>query len=266
MAVKFGPAGIGPIKDVEETFKTYNSLGIRVAEIPFTYGVYIKKNKHKKEIQDIKKFSHKFGIELSVHAPYWINLNSKEKEKTNASKKRILDSCEIASLFSHNEKTRVVFHCGYYGGSEPKTKQIAFENIKKRILEMLEYIKKRKYNVELCPEVMGKKNVFGSIEEISKISKETGCGFCIDFAHVLARYGENKFELLKKNFPQKKWHCHFSGIEYGEKGEKHHKLTGEKEWKNLLKNLPKNKEIVIINESPDPVGDSFLGVRVLKTF
>lgn len=57
--------------------------------------------------------------------------------------------------------------------------------------------------MELCPEIMGKVNVFGSIDEITDLVKDTGCGFCIDFAHVLARYGEHKFEDIKKAFPQK---------------------------------------------------------------
>ena len=112
-------------------------------------------------------------------------------------------------------------------------------------------------------EVMGKKNVFGSIKEISRLVKETRCSFCIDFAHILARYNGYEIEQVKKYFPQKVWHCHFSGIEYGEKGEKHHKRTPEKEIKRLISILPKNKEITIINESPNPIEDSVLSLRLL---
>jgi len=126
----------------------------------------------------------------------------------------------------------------------------------------MESVKQKKWNVVLCPEIIGKKNVFGSIEEIARLVDETGCGFCIDFAHVLARYGEHKFDLLKKSFKQKKWHCHFSGIEFGEKGEKRHIDTKPEHWKSLFKHLPKNKEIVIISESPRPVEDAGEGVRL----
>jgi deoxyribonuclease-4 len=109
---------------------------------------------------------------------------------------------------------------------------------------------------------MGKKNVFGSIEEISRLASETKCGFCIDFAHTLARYGSYDIELLKKSFPQEKWHCHFSGIEYSEKGEKNHKLTSEEEIKKLIPLLPKDKEITIINESPSPIEDSISSIKI----
>jgi len=111
---------------------------------------------------------------------------------------------------------------------------------------------------------MGKRNVFGSIEEISKLVEETGCSFCIDFAHVLARYDKNNFELIEENFGKfKEWHCHFSGIVYGDKGEKNHSHTEEREWKSLLsflKNL--NKEITIISEAPNPLSDSEEGMKI----
>ena len=110
---------------------------------------------------------------------------------------------------------------------------------------------------------MGKRNVFGSIEEISRLMKETGCGCCIDFAHTLARYDDNKFDLIKKSFPQKDWHCHFSGIVYGDKGERHHVKTPKEQWDKLLKFLkPLDKNITIINESPDNVKDSVEGIGV----
>ena len=111
---------------------------------------------------------------------------------------------------------------------------------------------------------MGKINVFGSINEISKLAKETGCGFCLDFAHILAREKKVDMKKIKTLFPQKSWHCHFSGIEYGEKGEKHHKKTSKEELKKLISNLPKEKEITIINESPSPVEDSLLGLKIYR--
>jgi endonuclease IV len=66
---------------------------------------------------------------------------------------------------------------------------------------------------------MGKINVIGSLEVIEYLVNETGCSFCIDFAHILARYNKTEnFEEVKQRFGKfKDWHCHFSGIEYGEK-------------------------------------------------
>ena len=255
MKIKFGPAGIGGIKDVSKILEMYNKLGLKRAEIPFTYQVWVK---NKKDAIYIKREAKKNNVKLSIHAPYWINLNSREEEKVEKSKQRILRCCEVGSWMGIK---RVVFHCGYYGKMSPEE---TFQNIKQAILDIQEVIKENKWNVKLCPEIIGKKNVFGSIKEISSLVKETKCSFCIDFAHVLARYNNYEMAQLKKYFPQKKWHCHFSGIEYGEKGEKHHKKTPEKEIKKLLSILPKNKDISIINESPNPIEDSVLSLRLLE--
>lgn len=106
-------------------------------------------------------------------------------------------------------------------------------------------------------------NVFGGVDEIHRLVEETGCHFCIDFAHVLARYKDYNFkEVFEKFGRHKKLHLHFSGIEHGDKGEKFHKPTPKGEWKKLLSNLPKNKEIVIINESPSPIEDSLTGLSI----
>jgi len=253
MSIKFGPAGLRGVKEAISNLELYHKLGLRACEIAFTYSIYIKE---KEDAVKIGKAAKKLGIMLSIHAPYWINLNSEDKEKLRKSKERILKCCEVGTWLG---AYRVVFHPGYYG----KDKNHAYEKIKKEILEIQREIKKRKYTPKLAPETTGRVNVFGGIDEISKLSEETGCGFCIDFAHILARYKSYNFkEVFKKFNKHKQLHLHFSGIEYGEKGEKYHKKTTRKEWKKLLGNLPKNKKIVIINESPSPVEDSVLGARI----
>lgn len=256
LKIKFGPAGIGPVKDAIENLKRFSKLGLKACEIAFTYGVYIK---DEKDMKEIKKATQKFGVKLSIHAPYWVNLNSKEIEKVRKSKERILKCCEVGSKIGADV---VVFHPGYYGGMD---KEESYQNIKDRIKEMQVVIKENNWNVRLAPETTGKVNVFGSVEEIKKLVEDTSCSFCLDFAHILAREKKVDFEKIEKLFGSyEKWHCHFSGIEYGEKGERRHVLTVREKWEWLLKELPKNKEIVIINESPNPVGDSVVGLGVMK--
>jgi deoxyribonuclease IV len=254
--IRFGPAGIGKVKEAISNLEMYHKLGLRTCEIAFTYGIYIKE---KEDAIKIGKKAKELGIKLSIHAPYWINLNSKEKKKIEESKKRILDCCKIGTLMGAH---RVVFHPGFYGGME---RSEAYENIKKAILEMEEEIKKEKYTPKLAPEVMGKVNVFGTIKEIAKLSEETGCSFCIDFAHVLARYKSYQVRETLSEFKNSgDFHIHFSGIEYGEKGEKKHKETSESEWRKLISELPKDKDITIINESPTPIPDSVLGFKIYE--
>jgi deoxyribonuclease-4 len=253
MSIIFGPAGLGPVKTAPVILAALAKQGLRACEIAFTYGVYVKPQ----EAAEIRKAAEANKISLSIHAPYYINLNSAEKKTIESSKARIIQCCEIGELLG--VKT-VVFHPGYYG----EDREGAYETIKEGIVEILKEIKKRGWKIQIAPETMGKINVFGSVEEISRLAKETGCSFCIDFAHILAREKKVDYEKVKKAFPQNRWHVHFSGIVYGEKGEKHHKTTERAEWKELLANLPKDKEIVIINESPTMVEDSIAGLKLYK--
>ncbi len=260
MPIQFGPAGLGSVKDAVSNLEKYYKLGLRACEIAFTYGIYIKKKENALKIGETAK---KLGIKLSIHSPYWINLNSDDREKIEKSKERILSCCEVGTWLG---ASRVVFHSGYYG----KNREKAYDNIKKEILELQRKIKDKKYTPKLAPEIIGKVNVFGSIDEIYNLSEETGCDFCIDFAHILARYKEYKFrETLEKFKKHRGLHIHFSGIEYGELGEKHHNKTKKEEWKKLLSELSlfdktNSKNIVIINESPFPVEDSVEGLRICK--
>lgn len=253
MSIKFGPAGLGGVDTAEEVLEEYSKLSLKACEIAFTYGVYIK---DKQDAVRIGKKAKELGIQLSIHAPYWINLNSKEKDKIQASKQRIIKCLEIGTYLG--AKT-IVFHPGYYGG---KTKQETYEIIKKQILELQEIRKLKKYSPTLSPETTGKINVFGSPEEIARLVRDTQCNFCIDFAHILAREKKYCFKEVLDLFSNKELHIHFSGIEYGEKGEKNHKKTPIKEIRELLSNLPKNKDITIINESPYPVEDSVEGLKI----
>jgi len=252
--IKFGPAGLGPVKTAEKVLEEYAKKGIKACEIAFTYGVYIKDEEDAKRIGEKAK---ELGISLSIHAPYFVNLNSAEKEKIEKSKQRILSCCKAGTLLG---ATHVVFHPGYYGKS---TKEQTYEIIKEQIKDMQKTIQEKRYTTKLAPETMGKVNVFGSPEEISSLVKDTGCSFCIDFAHILAREGEINIERIKEKFPQKNWHNHFSGIVYGEKGERHHKITPEENWEELLNNLKEkvpDKTLTIINESPAPVEDAIKGL------
>lgn len=252
--IKFGPAGLGSVKDAISTLEKYKSFGFSACEIAFTYGVYIK---HKEDAVKIGEAAKKLGISLSIHAPYWINLNSEKEEKIKKSKERILECCRIGTYLG---ATRIVFHAGFYGKRE---RIVACENIKKEILDLQKKIKKNNYTPKLAPEIMGKINVFGSIEEIHKLVVDTGCDFCIDFAHILARYKKYMFKEVFERFRDKKEiHIHFSGIEHGEKGERRHIMTPCEDLKKLIDSLPKGKNITIINESPDPVAGAILGVKL----
>jgi deoxyribonuclease IV len=264
MELRIGPSGLGGKNEAIANLERYAKLGLKVCELAFTYSVYL----DKKSAEIIGKRAKELDISLSIHAPYFVNLNSNEQAKIEATEKRILSCCEIGHALSAGDstsKTSIVFHPGYYGDD----RILALKTIKERIGALQEIVDKEKWNVVLCPELMGKINVFGSIDEIAEIVKEVGCGCCIDFAHVWARsQGDNKFAEIEKAFGKmEKWHCHFSGIIYTDKGEKEHRHTEPAEWKNLfnfLKKLKSVKKIDIVCEAPDPASDAKEGLEISK--
>jgi len=242
--IKIGVAGVS-----EQEIPELVLNNIFAGEVEFVRQIYLTNEKAK----ILGQAANWKNFDLSIHAPYFINLNSEKKDIVHASKERILSSCERA----HNMGAKnVVFHPGYYG---ERGKLETYENIKQRILEMQEVITEKKWNVKLCPETMGKINVFGSWEETKELVKQTGCGFCMDFAHMKARnFGDIDFEDYVKELKEYEHvHCHYSGIEWNKGGEKKHLVIDFKEALKLFALLKEYKiNCTIINESADPFGDA----------
>ncbi len=256
--IKIGPAGIGGAKEAKDNIKHYRKSGLKAVEIAFTYGVYLKK----KDALRIGEFAKVKDVDLSIHAPYYINLDSDDKKKIEASKKRILKCCETGNILGAKY---IVFHAAFYGKSSPEK---CYEQVKKEIIDMQKVIKEKNWRVKLAPETTGKRSQFGSLDELLKLAKETKCHFTIDFAHIKARNnGKIDYDDVMKKLRSfgKHIHAHFSGIEYTEKGERRHLITDTKEIKELLKYIKKYKlDITLINESPNPVGDAIKTIKLLK--
>ncbi len=250
MPIKIGPGGTSGL-GYDEGLKEIKNLNLDALEVEFTYGVRMS-NMEAKKIGEMAK-----GIILSVHGPYYINLASLEPDKVKASEKRILDSCERAHYLNARY---VVFHAGFYG---KKDKEEIYRIIKKELIDLKETINRNKWNSRLCPETTGKKSQFGSLEELQRLKKEIDVDYCVDFAHLLAREGKIDYKKLLKKLP-KKFHSHYSGIEYTEKGERRHLNVDISDFKKLANELKKqDKDIIIICESPDPFGDAVKMKKIL---
>ncbi|MFH0752210.1 MAG: TIM barrel protein [archaeon] len=249
MKIYLGPAGT-PKASTLKGVEYIHDVGLKAMEVEFVYGIKMT-NKTAKEVGEKAK---ELGMQLSVHAPYYINLASADAKIRTASKKRILTACERAH---HLGAEFVVFHPGYYyKGNKEET----FKIIKEAMIDIKKVVSKNKWKVKLAPETTGKVNVFGSLSETTNLVKSVKCSLCVDFAHILAREGRIDYnEVIRgiKKLKLKHYHFHFSGIEYGPKGERNHKITEPRQMKELAKAIIKNKlNCTVINESPDPVGDS----------
>ena len=177
----------------------------------------------------IKSAGEEHSVALSVHAPYFINLNALDDEWPK-SRKRLMDAAHYGYLAG---ATDIIFHPGSYFGNDPaEVLKIALPRLEGCVKEL----QKNGDMVTLRPETMGKSAMLGSFEDALAMSKAMDMVQpCLDFAHLHARPGDgtmNTYDewsrLLEKygkalgTKALKKLHIHLSGIEYGPKGEKNH--------------------------------------------
>jgi deoxyribonuclease-4 len=245
-----------------------HKLGIRAMEMEWVQNV----PKNPERMAEIRETAEALEMTLTVHAPYYVNLNTPEKPKLEASKRRILDALAMAELAGASS---VCVHAAFNLGMDEKS---VMENIRNATEDILSKKAKLFPHVNLAYESMGKPTQFGTLEEVLKISKEFDIYPCIDPAHMHARTNgkwnsakewEEMLDLYEKYLGKKslkQMHMHFSGIEYTVKGERRH-LPLEKsdaKWKDFLKVLKKRKvEGVVVCESPILEKDTLL---MQKTF
>lgn len=257
MQIYLGPAG-SPAKSTLEGIKAVADMKLSAMEVEFVRGVKMSNQLAAQVGQEAKKYN----VKLSVHGPYYINLSSVDKAKIEASKKRILDSCERAYYLGAEY---VVFHPGYYG---KRSKEETYEIIKNNIFDLQSMIKNKEWKVKLATETTGKVNVFGSVDEILQLVEDTECSFCLDFAHLYARnQGKIDYSQLLDKFKKFKYlHCHFSGINYTSKGERNHlDMNSHPPFEPLAKEiLKRNLNVTIISESPNTWQDSLKQKKIFE--
>ena len=171
-SVMLGPAGCGGYAESTiEGLTKLAGLGLQTLEVEFVHGVTMK-NELARQVGAAAK---RLGVPLSAHAPYFVNLASKEPKKIEASKNRILDSCE---RLHHMGGGPVVFHPAFFGGMD---KEDVFRQAKEAIVSMMEALERNGWtNVQLAPETTCKHSALGSLDETVRIAKEAGCSMCID--------------------------------------------------------------------------------------
>ncbi len=247
MRIFLGPAG-SPAKSTLEGVGQVKELGLNAMEVEFVYGVRMSNAL----AEQVGAAARRLGIRLSVHAPYYINLASSEKEKVRASKQRILESCERAHYMGAGP---VVFHPGFFGR---RSKEETYAMVKDAMDELKKILKEKKWRVELAPETTGKHSAFGSLDETIQLAKELKCSLCVDFAHIYARNaGKIDYNEVLDALPKRDMHCHFSGIEYTAAGEQRHTPMAKPAFEPLAKEVVKRKyDATIISESPVTWKDS----------
>ncbi|MBQ7652936.1 MAG: TIM barrel protein [Clostridia bacterium] len=267
--IKFGPSGsdlafyeLG-YESTTQMPEYVESLGLDCFEYSFGKGVRISAATAEKIGEAFKERN----IEISVHAPYFINLSNPDPEKINNSFGYLTASMDALLLMGGK---RVVFHPG---SMLKLTREEAYSLMMKNAEGFLPILNQDRYDgLYVCPETMGKVNQMGTVDEIADICRLSDKFLpCVDFGHVNAReqgvlktrddYQRIIDTLSNKltDFQVKNMHVHFSKIEYGAKGEIKH-LTFEDtvygpEFEPLAEVLVKNSLTpYIVSESDGTQG------------
>ncbi len=182
----------------------------------------------------IKQTASEQAVAVSVHAPYFINLNADDEEWPK-SRKRLMDAAHYGNLAG---ATDIIFHPGSYFERDPaEVLKVAIP----RLRGCVDELRAAGNPVTLRPETMGKSAMLGSLEDTVEMAKAIpGVLPCVDFAHLHARPGDGtlnsyeewsaRLEMLAKALggeALERLHIHLSGIEYGPKGEKNHLPVAE---------------------------------------
>ena len=177
-------------------------------------------------------------IALSVHAPYYISMSSLEEDKRLHSIDYLLQSCALVKALGGR---RVIFHSGSCGKqSREEALEKALDTMRRAVAALDEAGFE---DMTLCPETMGKVGQLGTLDEVLAL-----CGVdsritpCIDFGHLNARtlggiQSKADYAAILDRMAEalgderaRRFHVHFSRIEYSKGGEKRHWTFAETQF------------------------------------
>lgn len=264
--VKFGPAGNcktfyeAGLKRSVQAPEWLKSIGLSAYEYSFGRGITL----NDETAIEIGNQAKLHGIEVSIHAPYYINFANPDNEMVEKSYMYVINSLHKLKLIGGK---RLVVHpasCGKLNREE------AVELTRERLKVLAQKIIEEGFQDYLiCLETMGKPAQIGTYKEIIDMCTISPNFIpTLDFGHINALtqgglktkddYREVIDYLFKTLGPQKAKmvHIHFSKIEYGNKGEiRHLTLEDNKYGPNFepLAELIKeyDMEPVIISESSE---------------
>lgn len=221
-----------------KAFDILKDMELDGMELEFVHGVRMSEESR----GFVKECSDNFII--TAHGPFYINLNSKEEDKVEASVQRIIDTAAVASqagAFS------ITYHAAFYMG---KDKETVYNQVKMQTKRICDVLERENIKVWVRPETTGKATQWGDIDEIINLSKEFEQVLpCIDFSHLHSRsageyntYDEFSYVLEKigkelGQYALDNFHGHLAGIEYTSKGERQHLELEQSDmnYKDLLK-------------------------------
>ncbi len=205
------------------------SLGLDAYEYQCGHGVRISPD----GAQALGHAAQEAGIILSLHAPYYISMASKDPAIRERSIHYILQSARSAKWLGAG---RVVVHPGACAGRPREEAMLLCLETFRKALKALD--EENLQQVHICPETMGKIGQLGTLHEVLTICKlDERLLPCLDFGHLNARTNGGLasradyqviLDAVKQMLGeerQRHFHAHFSKIEYTKTGGEKRHLT-----------------------------------------
>ena len=184
-------------------------------------------------LRQIGENARKESVRLSFHTPYFISLSSVEPEKRLKSIDYLFESANACRALGADV---MVVHTG---SAAKISRELAMEYAAETLRMADRMLEENGFSVTLGLETMGKQNQLGTLDEVLRLcSISERFAPVVDFGHMNAReqglfFSEDDYKAVFDRISQAlggsfadRLHCHFSKIEFTEKGEKRH-LTFE---------------------------------------
>lgn len=274
--IRFGPSGNSE-SFYEQGFKSsaqmpawLKAMGLNAYEYSCSKGVKIGEH----AAREIGAQAELNGIFLSIHAPYYINMASVEEDKRENSIRYVLETLQAARWMGAK---RIVVHTG---SCSKISRECALSTAMKVLADTIAEADDAGYgDIAICPEVLGKLNQLGSLDEIMEMCRlDERLIPTIDFGHLYARSigcfnsikeleeVMDKIENTLGNYRLKHIHSHFSRIEFTKGGEKKHWTLADDQYGPDFKFLAevicrRDMEPVIICESRERMAEDALALK-----
>lgn len=169
-----GTKGKGSIPGIERIYE----LGLDCMELQFLHDVRM----GERTARRVNGAANKRDIKLSVHAPYYIDLNV-GGEKFIKYREMVMDSARVGDICGAKD---IVIHAASCRNGNPADIYRKVKGILERIIEEL---KNESLNITLRIETAVESSRSGDLDEVLALAEVSGVLPCIDFPHLHARTG-----------------------------------------------------------------------------
>ena len=202
-----------PISDPNEPIEEDDDLLFMPSPVADTFG----------SLAGIGHMAKRMDVKLSIHTPYYMDLGDENELAFSC-----IDSIRHAGIILDAlDGDIVVTNLGIYDGK--RTEDYVDEHIYENLGALMDWWNGVGLKCRLGIEITGQQDVFGSLEQVLDICETVGGPVpVINFAHYHSRTGGTLIEpddfinLIETVEPYAKGglHTEFSGVEYGDAGEK----------------------------------------------